>query len=69
MSNENFVTIRNYTDHIVAEIMISALHQAGIETFALSDSHSMFPSEKVEIKVKESDVDTALEVIELQESL
>ncbi|MBK9736246.1 MAG: DUF2007 domain-containing protein [Saprospiraceae bacterium] len=67
MSQGNFVTIRSYHDHIIAEIIIAALHAAGIETFRLDESHTMLPTENVEIKVLESDVDAALEIIEKEE--
>ena len=69
MSQENFVTIRNYSDHILAEIIIAALHNGGIETFALTDNHSMLPTDRIEVKVREEDAVTAIEIIERHESL
>lgn len=68
MSQENYITIRNYSDHIVADIARAALHTEGIETFAFVESHSMLPAENVEIKVKESEVQTALDILSIHES-
>lgn len=69
MNDENFVTIRSYHDHIIADIMLASLHSAGIETFVTDESQTMLPIENVEIKVKPADVDQALEIIEEQEAL
>ncbi|MBK7809578.1 MAG: hypothetical protein KA270_12775 [Saprospiraceae bacterium] len=69
MNTDNFVTIRTYHDHIVGELMISVLHNAGIRVFRFEEMHSMLPTENVEIKVHESDVDAALEIIEAQENI
>jgi Putative prokaryotic signal transducing protein len=69
MNDENLVTIRTYKDHIVADIMVATLHNAGIDTFVTNESQTMLPLENVEIKVKESDVEQALEIIEEQEAL
>ncbi len=69
MNTDKFVTIRTYHDHIIGELMIAALHSAGIETFRFDESHSMLPTENIEIKVMEADVDAALEIIEAQELL
>jgi len=63
MENPAFVTLTSYSDHIVADITIAALHHAGIETFILKESHSMFPAENTEIKVKESDLEKAQAVL------
>jgi hypothetical protein len=67
MADNNYITVRKYHDHIVADIIIAALHNAGIDTFSLRDSHSVLPSENVEIKVLASDVEYALEIIEREE--
>ncbi|HLO55697.1 MAG TPA: DUF2007 domain-containing protein [Saprospiraceae bacterium] len=69
MNDENFVTIRSYKDPIIADIMVATLHNAGIETFTTNESQTLLPLENVEIKVKQSDVDQALEIIEEQEAL
>ncbi|HMR87058.1 MAG TPA: DUF2007 domain-containing protein [Saprospiraceae bacterium] len=69
MNDENFVTIRSYKDHIVADIMVATLHNAGIETFTTNESQTMLPLENVEIKVKQSDVEQALAIIEEQEGI
>ena len=70
MNTENYVTVRTYHDHIIGEIMISALNNAGIQTFRFDEINNMIPTENlIEIKVHQSDVDAALEVIEAQESL
>ncbi len=68
MNDENFVTIRTYKDHIVADIMVATLHNAGIKTFVTNESQTMLPLENVEIMVMESDVQQALEIIEKQEA-
>jgi len=68
-SNENFVTIRSYHDHILADIVMAALHNAGIETFTLDENRGILPFENVDIKVHQNDVAAALEIIENQESL
>ena len=69
MSDVNFVTIRSYKDPIIADIMVATLHNAGIDTMVTNESQTMLPLENVEIKVKETDVDQALEIIEEQEAL
>jgi len=69
MLTDTFVTIRNYHDHILGEIIIAALHDAGIQTFKFEESHSMLPTENIEIKVHERDVEAALEIIEKKELL
>ena len=69
MSDVNFVTIRSYKDPIIADIMVATLHNAGIDTMVSNESQTMLPLENVEIKVKETDVDQALEIIEEQEAL
>ena len=69
MNDENFVTIRSYKDPSIADIMVATLHNAGIETFTTNESQTLLPLENVEIKVKQSDVDQALEIIEEQEAL
>lgn len=69
MNTENFVTVRTYHDHIIGELMINALETAGIRVFKFEEAHSMLPTENVEIKVHEEDVDFALEIIEEREAL
>ncbi len=69
MNTENFVTIRTYHDHIIGDLMINALETAGIRVFKFEESHSMLPTENVEIKVHKEDVDMALEIIEEKEGL
>jgi len=70
MQTENYVTIRTYHDHIMGEIMIAALSNAGIKTFRFDEINNVIPTEdNIEIKVHESDVEAALEIIESQEAL
>jgi len=69
MDEYTFVTIRRYHDPIVAELMMTALHNAGIRTFRLDETSGSLPTGNVEIKVLESDVEYALEVIAHQENL
>jgi len=69
MNDVNFVTIRSYKDPIIADIMVATLHNAGIDTMVTNESQTMLPLENIEIKVKETDVDQALEIIEEQEAL
>lgn len=68
MKTENFVTVGTYSDHLMAELIIAALENAGIKTYKFGEQHSMLPTEYVEIKVHESDVDKAKEIIEAQEA-
>ncbi len=68
MKDENFVTVRTYKDHIIADIMVATLHNAGIETFVTNESQTLLPLENVEIKVMESDAERAIEIIEQQEA-
>ena len=64
MQTENYVTIRTYHDHIMGEIMIAALSNAGIKIFIFDDINNVIPTEdNIEIKVHESDVEAALEII------
>ena len=70
MQTENYVTIRTYHDHIMGEIMIAALSNAGIKTFRFDEINNVIPTEdNIDIKVHESDVEAALEIIESQEAL
>jgi len=70
MNTENYVTIRTYHDHIMGEIMISALSNAGIRTFKFDELSNVTAfDDTIEIKVHESDVDAALEIIEAREAL
>jgi hypothetical protein len=70
MNTDNFITVRTYHDNVLGEIILSALNNAGIKTFRFDETHSMIATENsFEIKVHESDVDAALEIIEAQEGL
>ncbi len=69
MNTDNFVTIRTYHDHIMGELMIAALHNAGLRVFRFDEGHSMLPTENLEIKVHSSDVEAALDIIEAHEGL
>ena len=69
MNTENFVTVRTYHDHIVGELMISALENAGIRVFKFEESNSMLPPDNIEIKVHREDVELALEIIEEKEGI
>ena len=70
MQTENYVTIRTYHDHIMGEIMIAALSNAGIKIFRFDEINNVIPTEdNIEIKVHESDVEAALEIIEAQEGI
>jgi len=54
----------------MGEIMIAALSNAGIKTFRFDEINNVIPTEdNIEIKVHESDVEAALEIIESQEAL
>lgn len=68
MSHDNFVTIRQYRDPILANMVIAALHAAEIETLSV-DGTGVLPSDSYAVKVLESQVEAALEVIESQENL
>lgn len=68
MSQDNFVTVRQYHDPILANMVIAALHAADIETLS-STGTGVLPTDSYPIKVLESQVDAALEVIENQENL
>lgn len=70
METANYITIRTYHDHIMGEIMISALNNAGIKTFKFDEINNVTAfDDTIEIKVHESDVDAALEIIEAKENL
>jgi hypothetical protein len=70
MTTDNYVTVRTYHDHILGEIVISALSNAGIQTFKFDDMNNVITTENhIEIKVHETDVEAALEIIEAQEAL
>lgn len=68
MKTEDFVTVGTYSDHLVAELIIAALENAGIKTHKFGEQHSMLPTEYVEIKVHETDVERAREIIASQET-
>ena len=44
MQTENYVTIRTYHDHIMGEIMIAALSNAGIKTFRFDEINNVIPN-------------------------
>lgn len=67
MNSENYVTIRKYQDVIMADLIVAALHNAGVQVFRLDETHTSLPGDNVEIRVMEKDVDRALEIIEGQE--
>jgi hypothetical protein len=67
MRTENYVTIRTYHDHILGELMVSALRDAGIQTFQFEGHRNILPNDIFELKVHEDDVDDALEIIENKE--
>ncbi|MBK8621570.1 MAG: DUF2007 domain-containing protein [Saprospiraceae bacterium] len=71
MSQMRFVTIRNYHDPVLAEIVVNALHAAGITTFPIHENNSGLTAitQHYEVKVPEKDVESALEIIEEQENL
>ncbi|MBK6362322.1 MAG: DUF2007 domain-containing protein [Saprospiraceae bacterium] len=69
MSESRYITIRNYHDPVLADIIINALHAAGIITFPVRENSMNFPNLiNIAIKVQEKDVEEALEIIELQEN-
>ncbi len=68
MNTENFVKIREYRDHIIGELMMSALKDAGIQAFKIDEMNTTLPIEnEFMIMVHESDVEEALEIIEERE--
>lgn len=67
MRTENYITIRTYHDHILGELMVAALHEAGIQTFQIEGQRTMLPNENFELKVHEDDVEDALAIIESKE--
>ncbi len=69
MNPENFVKIREYRDHIIGELMMSALKEAGIQAFKLDEMNTTLPIEnEFEIMVHVSDVEAALKVIQERET-
>lgn len=70
MNTDNYITVRTYHDNVLGEIIFAALNNAGIKTFRFDETNSMIPTENsFEIKVHESDVEAALEIISLEEAL
>ena len=67
MRTENYITIRTYHDHILGELMVASLHEAGIQTFQFEGHRTILPNDIFEIKVHEDDVDDALAIIERKE--
>jgi hypothetical protein len=69
MSESLYITIRNYHDPVLADIVVNALHSAGIITFCVKENSMNFPNLiNIAIKVLEKDVEEALEIIALQEN-
>lgn len=69
MNTENFITLREYNDHIIGELMMVALREAGIQAFKIDEMNTTLPIEnEFIIKVHESDFEAALKVVEGQES-
>lgn len=65
-----WVTIRTYTDRIYADLISTELNTHGVETFLGNTSNVLIiPGDRIELKVKESDVDYALEIIEEKEGI
>jgi hypothetical protein len=65
-----WVTVRTYTDRIFADLIANELKTHGVETYLANTSNVLIiPGDRIELKVKESDVDFALEIIEEQEGL
>ena len=67
MKSENFITVRTYQDAVVADLIVAALHNAGIQVFRLDETNTRLPGDNVEIRVLEKDVNKALQIIEAQE--
>lgn len=68
MNTENFITLREYNDNIVGELMMVALREAGIQAFKIDEMNTTLPIEnEFIIKVHESDFDAALKVVEERE--
>lgn len=64
---DNFVTIRNYHDYITAQLIVKALHDAGITTFPINENSAIPVTETYHIMVPKHEVDNALDVIERNE--
>jgi hypothetical protein len=65
-----WITVRTYSDPIMAELMASELQNCGIEIYLANNSNVLIiPGDRLELKVKESDVDYAIEIIEEKEGL
>ncbi|MBK9256049.1 MAG: hypothetical protein IPM42_11210 [Saprospiraceae bacterium] len=70
LNEYSWVTVRTYSDPIIANLMASELHNRGVESHLEHDSNVLIiPGARIELKVKESDVDYSLEIIEAQEGL
>ena len=52
MSQDNFVTIRQYRDPILANMVIAALHAAEIETLSIEGT-GVLPTDSYAVKVLE----------------
>jgi hypothetical protein len=68
MSHDQFITVRQFRDPILADLIITALNDAGINVLASGDAN-VLPTDVHTIKVREEDVDSALEIIERHENL
>ncbi len=64
---DHFVTVRTYHDYITAQLILNALHDAGITTFPLNESSALPPTDEYHIMVPEHEVDNAIDVIEKNE--
>jgi len=70
LNEYQWITVRTYADPIMAELMVNEMHNCGIETLVEHNSNVLIvPGERIELKVKESDVDFALDIIEEKEGL
>jgi hypothetical protein len=68
MSHDNFITVRQYHDAILADLICTALNDAGIDVMSSGEA-SVLPTDTHTIKVREEDVDAALEIIEAHENI
>ena len=63
MSHDNFITVRQYRDAILADLITTALNDANIDVLVSGDA-SVLPTDTHTIKVREEDTAAALEIIE-----
>ena len=64
---DHFVTVRTYHDYITAQLILNALHDAGITTFHSTKAVPLPPTDEYHIMVPEHEVDNAIDVIEKNE--